>query len=93
MVSGNLCRVLFAPFGALSNHNLVGLDRELLYGAMRVCAANAQAGSRSLSTIYPKLTQTDIEQVGDALVTIAYENAQAGMGTTGAREPAIAFLE
>ncbi len=93
-VNGNLCSALFAPWAALYQHDLVGVDRNLLYGAMRVCAANAQAEVRSgLSTIYPKLTQTDIDQVADALVSIAYENAQAGMGTTGAREPAIAFLE
>ena len=62
--------------------------------AMRVCAANAQAGVRNgLSTIYPKLTQTDIDQVGDVFVNIAYENAPAGMGITGARLPAMSFLQ
>ena len=77
-----------------TTHDLVGLDRKLLYGAMRVCAANPQAGVRNgLSTIYPKLTQTDIEQVGDVFVNIAYENAPAGMGITGARMPAMSFLQ
>ena len=93
-VNGNLCSALFAPHAAFYTHDLVGVDRELLYGAMRICAANAQAGVRNgLSTIYPKLTQTDIDKVGDVFVNIAYENAPAGMGTTGAREPAMSFLQ
>jgi autotransporter-associated beta strand protein len=93
-VNGNLCSALFAPHEAFYTLSLVGIDRNLLYGAIRACAANPQADVRNgLSTIYPKLTQTDIEQVGDALVNIAYENAPAGMGLTGARQPAISFLE
>jgi uncharacterized repeat protein (TIGR02543 family) len=93
-VNGNLCSAIFYVHGALGTHDLVGLDRNLLYAAMRVCAANAQAGVRNcLTSIYPKLTQTDIEQLGDVFVNIAYENAPAGMGTTGAREPAMSFLQ
>ena len=94
LVNGFLCDALFAPYAGLYSHNLTGFDRNLLYGAMRACAANPQAGVRnSLSTIYPKLTQTDIEKVADAFVNIAYDNAPAGMGITGARDPAISFLQ
>ena len=93
-VNGNLCSALFAPHAALYTHDLVGLDRELLYGAMRVCASNAQAEVRNgLHNIYPKLTQTDVDKVADMFVSIAYESAPAGMGTPLAREPAMSFLQ
>ncbi len=94
MANGFLCSAIFSPHAALQTHDLVGLDRNLLYAAMRVCGANPQAGVRSaLATVYPKLTQTDIDKVADVFVNIAYENAPAGMGVTGARMPAMSFLQ
>ena len=94
LVNGNLCSAVFAPFGALWTHDLVGLDRPLLYAAMRACIMNPQAGPRgSVGYIYSKLNQTDVEQLGDVFVNLAYENAWAGMGITGARMPTVNFLQ
>ena len=94
LVNENLCGALFPPYAALYSHNLVGIDRELLYGAMRACASSPLSATRvSLSLIYPKLTPVDIDKVADVFVTIGYENAVSGPDTSSSRLPALILLQ
>ncbi|MBK8037926.1 MAG: HEAT repeat domain-containing protein [Verrucomicrobiaceae bacterium] len=100
MAHGRLAMLLFysgsayGPKGIIWN-NLTGVNRSLLYPAIRAVAANPIGICRStLSTTYQNLTSTDYLALADTVVTSAYEISPADkMFSGGDRNGALIALE
>lgn len=90
---GRLAMLLFysgnayGPKGILYN-NITGVDRNLLYPAIRAVAANPVGQARStLASIYPLLTKADTLAVADAVVDTVLEYAPSDrMFASGVRQ-------
>ncbi len=70
-----LCMLLFysgsasGPAGVISGSGINGIDRSLLYPAIRAVAANPNGQARStLDQTYRNLTQADVDALGDTIV-------------------------
>ena len=100
MAHGRLAMLLFysgsayGPKGVIWN-NLTGIDRTLLYPAIRAVAANPIGLCRStLATTYQNLTQADFLALADIVVTSAHELTPADKMFSGAdRIAALGSLE
>ena len=84
----NLALLLFYAGGAsstkgvLAGNDLVGIDRSLLYPAIRaVAACPIRLARSSLGTIYPSLSDDDLNAVAGAVVDSTMFEAPANPGT------------
>ena len=84
----------YGPKGIIYN-NLTGVNRSLLYPAIRAVAANPIGFSRStLATTYGNLSLTDVRSVADAIVDSVQLRAPADkMFSGGVRQAGIQILQ
>ncbi len=68
----------YGPKGVIWGSNLTGIDRNLLYPAIRAVAQNPNGQARScLADTYRNLTQADVEAVSGAIVDSVHHRAPA----------------
>ncbi|PXA04648.1 hypothetical protein DDZ13_05605 [Coraliomargarita sinensis] len=64
--------------GLLRGHDLVGIDRNLLYPAMRAAASHPRGKIRSqIAKTYPTMTNEDVLALADTIIPVAYDEAPA----------------
>ncbi|MES2980861.1 MAG: DUF6288 domain-containing protein [Verrucomicrobiota bacterium] len=96
-----LCMLLFysgsasGPTGVISGNKIIGIDRNLLYPAIRAVAANPNGQARStLDQTYRNLTQADVEALGDTIVDSVEVRAPADkMFSSGVRVGGLTALQ
>ncbi|PXA05145.1 hypothetical protein DDZ13_04070 [Coraliomargarita sinensis] len=87
LTHGAIAGILFGGYegGILRNHDLVGINRDLLYPAIRSAVSNPQGRTRNWTTdIYASLTREDVEALSDVIVSGAWDEAPADRMFSGA---------
>jgi len=96
-----LCKLLFnaatfmGPTGVIAGTGINGVDRNLLYPAIRAVAATPNGGARGgLETTFPNLTQADIDALAGSLLDCVEFQAPADkMFNGGSRKGALEVLK
>ncbi|MES2980862.1 MAG: DUF6288 domain-containing protein [Verrucomicrobiota bacterium] len=96
-----LCMLLFysgsayGPTGVISGNKIIGIDRNLLYPAIRAVAANPNGQARSgLDQTYRNLTQVDVDALAGTIVDSVKERAPADkMFSAGVRTGGLTTLQ